>query len=437
LGNTTSLTRLGAGLDKTTLKSGNMDLIMKKLATTFRGDAATAANSFQGKMDRLNVAVTEAKVNIGQGLVTALTELGGSNGFEGALKGILDFSKGISDAIIGTERLIKIVGFFVYNTKGTNPITQMNEFNKANAKADMLQRQVYGGAAATKYQGEVALALSKSKLKVDQASAKTMQDAKKSTVDKLALERSALSLKLAGSTVDMQNIEIQAALQRGQTDQVNNVLLLQRALITGNADEANVLAQKVLTANGLVMDVNGNITALAGAKDPFKDWPTAAQSAIDQLKKVNDYLATIKDKTITITVNTVTTSSGGSSSAAAVGVGNGKPFGPAYPLDPTTGFPVITVPVVPNIPAGGQGLGASGGFSSVVAAAMGQIDLNPTGATSLGEYNREKYGNASNSPIVINISAPPSTTVTTTQDASTNGTPVTVNRNNPFGMYSV
>jgi len=257
--------------------------------------------------------------------------------------------------------------------------------------------------------------------------------------DKLKAKRDALNLSLAGSTADMQNIEIQAALQRGQTEQVNNVLLLQRALLNGNADEANILAQKVLTANGLVMDVNGNITALAGAKDPFKDWPTAAQSAIDQLKKVNDYLATIKDKTITITVNTVTTSSGGFSSGGGGGggAGNGKPFGPANPIDPGTPFPVITVPIVPNIPTGGQGEGASGGFSAIVAAAMGQVDLNPTGASSTTEYNKEKYGNAGAAPIVINISAPPSTTVTTTQDASTNGTPVTVNRNNPFGMYSL
>jgi hypothetical protein len=256
--------------------------------------------------------------------------------------------------------------------------------------------------------------------------------------DKLKAKRDALSLSLAGSTADMQNIEIQAALQRGQTEQVNNVLLLQRALITGNADEANILAQKVLTANGLVMDVNGNITALAGAKDPFKDWPTAAQSAIDQLKKVNDYLATIKDKTITITVNTVTTSTGSTTSIGGGGAKGGTP-GPSNPIDPQSPTPVIIIPPSSNIPNGGSDLGAgnSGGFSSVVAKAMGYTDANPTDAASLTEYNKEKYGNAGAAPIVINISAPPSTTVTTTQDASTNGTPVTVNRNNPFGMYSV
>ena len=105
LGNTTALTRLGVGLDKTTLKSGNMNLIMGKLATTFKGNAATAADTFQGKMDRLNVAALEAKVTIGEGLVQALTDLGGTGGFPAALKGIQDFASGISDAIIGVERL--------------------------------------------------------------------------------------------------------------------------------------------------------------------------------------------------------------------------------------------------------------------------------------------------------------------------------------------
>jgi hypothetical protein len=132
-----------------------------------------------------------------------------------------------------------------------------------------------------------------------------------------ALDRASLSLKLAGLTTDMQNIEIQAALQRGQSNEVTNVLLLQRAILSGNADQANILAQEVLKANGLVMDVNGNISALAGAKDPFKDWPTATQAAKDELQKIQDALALLRDKLITIQVNTVYTSSGSSAEAAS------------------------------------------------------------------------------------------------------------------------
>jgi len=443
LGNTTSLTRLGAGLSKALLKTGDMKKITAQLAATFSGDAAIAADTFAGKLARINASATEAKVTIGSGLVDALTLLAGSTSVDHLQESMQSLALDTADVIRGVGVLInqlkKLPGAGVLgNLVGNSLLAQtLGALKSLGAKS----RTTGGGNGQVGPTADL-IALQKSipiqtKLTATEiARQKAAQATAKAKADSLAKDRAALSLSLAGSTADMQNIEIQAALQRGQTEQVNNVLLLQRALITGNADEANILAQKVLTANGLVMDVNGNITALAGAKDPFKDWPTAAQSAIDQLKKVNDYLATIKDKTITITVNTVTTSSGGSSSGGG-GAGNGQPFGPANPIDPGTSFPVITVPIVPNIPVGGQGAGASGGFSAIVAAAMGQVDLNPTSAASTTEYNKEKYGNAGAAPIVINISAPPSTTVTTTQDASTNGTPVTVNRNNPFGMYSV
>jgi hypothetical protein len=67
----------------------------------------------------------------------------------------------------------------------------------------------------------------------------------------------------------------------------------------------------VLKANGLVMDVKGNISSFAGAKDPFGDWPAATSAAMAELKTIQDALAAIRDKTITITVNTVSTGSNG------------------------------------------------------------------------------------------------------------------------------
>ena len=445
LGNTTALSRLGAGLDKSLLKTGDMKKITAQLAATFSGDAAIAADTFAGKLARINASATEAKVTIGSGLVDALTLLAGSTSVDHLQESMQSLALDTADVIRGVGVLInelkKLPGAGVLgNLVGNSLLAQtLGALKSLGAKS----RTTGGGNGQVGPTADL-IALQKSipiqtKLTASEiARQKAAQATAKAKADSLAKDRAALSLSLAGSTADMQNIEIQAALQRGQTEQVNNVLLLQRALITGNADEANVLAQKVLTANGLVMDVNGNITALAGAKDPFKDWPTAAQSAIDQLKKVNDYLATIKDKTITITVNTVTTSTGSTTSIGGGGSKGGTP-GPANPLDPQSPTPVIIIPPTSSIPNGGSngGSGSSGGFSSVVAKAMGYTDPNPTDATSLTEYNREKYGNAGAAPIVINISAPPSTTVTTTQDASTNGTPVTVNRNNPFGMYSV
>lgn len=84
-GNTTALSRLGAGLDQATLKSKDMDLITAALADKFGGQASAAAETFQGKMNRLNVAVGEAQETIGYELLIALdnasTALGGVGGF--------------------------------------------------------------------------------------------------------------------------------------------------------------------------------------------------------------------------------------------------------------------------------------------------------------------------------------------------------------------
>ena len=48
-GNTGGLSRLGAGIDKATLATGDMNLITSALATTFSGQAATAAGTYQGQ----------------------------------------------------------------------------------------------------------------------------------------------------------------------------------------------------------------------------------------------------------------------------------------------------------------------------------------------------------------------------------------------------
>ena len=68
-GNTAGLSRLGAGLDKATLKTGDMDLITQKLADTFGGQAAVKAATFQGQLDRVSVAFGELQESFGRGFM--------------------------------------------------------------------------------------------------------------------------------------------------------------------------------------------------------------------------------------------------------------------------------------------------------------------------------------------------------------------------------
>ena len=88
-GQTTALGRLGVGLDQATLKSKDMDLITGALSQKFEGQAAAAADTYGGRIQRLNVAVGEAQETIGYALLGALDRvtkrLGGADGFSGMI----------------------------------------------------------------------------------------------------------------------------------------------------------------------------------------------------------------------------------------------------------------------------------------------------------------------------------------------------------------
>lgn len=81
-GQTGSLGKLNAGLDKATLASGDMNLILDELGNKFSGQAQARLETYAGKMDLLNVGVQEATKSIGKGLVDALMLLGKDTSIE-------------------------------------------------------------------------------------------------------------------------------------------------------------------------------------------------------------------------------------------------------------------------------------------------------------------------------------------------------------------
>jgi hypothetical protein len=74
-GSTASLGKLGVGLSSAQLKTLSMDEITKKLADTFENQASAKADTFQGKLDRLNIAFQEGKETVGSFVLDALTPL--------------------------------------------------------------------------------------------------------------------------------------------------------------------------------------------------------------------------------------------------------------------------------------------------------------------------------------------------------------------------
>jgi phage-related protein len=74
-GNAGSLAKLGIGLTAAQLKTMSMEEITAQLATTFGGQAAEKADTFQGKMARLNVAFAEGKETVGAFVLDAITPM--------------------------------------------------------------------------------------------------------------------------------------------------------------------------------------------------------------------------------------------------------------------------------------------------------------------------------------------------------------------------
>ena len=86
-GSTTSLRKLGAGLSEATLATCDMRLITQELSQTWSGQAQTAANTYQGQLDRLAVGFDELKESFGAGFLNSLGDTTqGTNDLMDAMK---------------------------------------------------------------------------------------------------------------------------------------------------------------------------------------------------------------------------------------------------------------------------------------------------------------------------------------------------------------
>jgi hypothetical protein len=74
-GNTAALGKLGIGLTSAQLKTMSMDQITAKLAKTFENQASAQADTFQGKLTRLQIAFDEGKETVGTYILTAITPM--------------------------------------------------------------------------------------------------------------------------------------------------------------------------------------------------------------------------------------------------------------------------------------------------------------------------------------------------------------------------
>ena len=107
-GNTSALGKLGVGLSSAELKTMSMEEITAKLSKTFENQASTQADTFQGKLKRLQVAFDEGKETVGGYILTAITPM-----VELIVKKVIpaiqDFTSNLDEKLAPVMKLIRPV----------------------------------------------------------------------------------------------------------------------------------------------------------------------------------------------------------------------------------------------------------------------------------------------------------------------------------------
>jgi hypothetical protein len=270
LGQTQALGRLGVGLSKAELTSSSFEEIQTRLAVLFEGQAAMAADTYTGKMNKLTVATNNAKEAIGEGLFDALAAVGG--GGEG---GFDNFTKAIEGSSKALAFLIKLVG----TNLGVISLFAQGKFGSAT---DILlgRKPVDRSGITPAIQAELA------KAAADKAAAKRAKEQAVLTKKQTAAIKEQTALQKAGTLFDIQQAGIIAALKGRITDEERKRLELQLAILTGNTSEASKLAGELAKAQGLGTQLAAYLANLPDAKNPFTAWKSYLDMLEAQVRRI-------------------------------------------------------------------------------------------------------------------------------------------------------
>ena len=277
-GNTTALTRLGAGLDKATLKSGDMNKILNELNNKFAGQAQARLTTYAGKLDLINVSAENAKETIGKGLLDALTIISKDKSISNLTGDFEKLSAGIAGTIVDIANLIaklqQIPGLsFVFDVKNI-PILgdYLDYFMSRGGQAQAFTGTPFGQAASAsqlKKDEEARIAAALAKLKAREL---------KLLKEKNALE--ALKMKY-----DTERIGLMLALNQATDEETRLRIAEKLAILDGNAAKA----QQYLADTELAFQTNQLAKSMNNAALSAESFSKFAMGAVQRGEYADAY----------------------------------------------------------------------------------------------------------------------------------------------------
>jgi hypothetical protein len=240
-GNTTGLSRLGAGISKATLKTGNMEKIMAELNQKFSGQSAARLDTYAGKMDLLQAAAADATEIIGKGLLDSLQVLAKDGSIETVSTAMTDFATDISDATYGMALLIaKTKEFFGIKSGGGGAGGALSFVPLVGPYLEMLAR--YANTERNKPKSNFEYSLGPSATKDIERANKILKERNKLAQDELNKMKAKSEVDKLKDKFDLERIGLTVALNAATDEETKLRIRAQLAILDNN----EVLAKKYL-----------------------------------------------------------------------------------------------------------------------------------------------------------------------------------------------
>ena len=251
-GQTTALGKLGTGLSKSILKTGDMNKIMGQLQEKFSGQAAARLTTYAGKMDLLKVASENVKEEIGKGILGALDALGKDNNIEDSTAKMENFGKATGDAITGVGVLIAELQKIPGSKKVTDVLFGTNIFNLLGKLAEEENKSKAGTKANLEPRSASRVYLQQLRLET-----KIVKDLNKQRAAELAALKAKSEVDKLKDKFDVERIGLTLALNQATDEETKLRIRAQLAIL----DENEALAKRL----NLELDAAAKAKALADA----------------------------------------------------------------------------------------------------------------------------------------------------------------------------
>jgi hypothetical protein len=284
VGQTRGLRKYSLGLTKAELSTMSFADVQDKLTKQFSGANAAYLETYAGKIGILSNAASEATEIIGKGLMDSLSILAGEGNTIQPLADSMEMlATEISSVITGLATMIaeikKIPGvekyvtdifpFIMKHTQAGQVLEFIKSFNKETAAG-------MGGYPSSALGGTFIDPNEAARKAAEAAAAKRAKELAALQAKLLATQKKSLALQKASKTLNLDAIGIEAALKGkiSETDRIS--LLLQKAILEGNATLATQLSDQLEAAIKRNNELRLALLTTPKAPNPYEDWKIPA-----------------------------------------------------------------------------------------------------------------------------------------------------------------